>query len=171
VTTELPELRAEFPDWQIDFREVAGASPYYTAFLPGRVVKAPSAKHLRQRLAPADHTARAVAAVADALAAEPDLGGWLAGVLCRVAAAAGGSHELVSGRPGSWEAGYVLALVRGTAGHADEDLTRWRDLDPLPPNADKPGPVAPMVGGIACGKGHGHATQAGADLCDTNPDA
>lgn len=132
---DLLAVRAEFAaaGWIIEFHETA-AGDYWSATLPGRQVRADSAKRLRERIAdtsrsrvPTDHTARAVAAIGDALIAEPDLGGWLAGVLCRVAAAAGGSHALVSGRPGSWESGYVLALVRGTAGHADEDLAGWRD--------------------------------------------
>ena len=76
-----------------------------------------------------DYTGRAVAAMADALAAEPDFSAWLADCLCRSAAAAGGTWALVASRPGSWESGFVLALIRGTAGE-DGDLTPWMPAEP-----------------------------------------
>jgi hypothetical protein len=121
VSAELPGLRADFPGWQIEHHANA-AGDYFNATLPGKIVKAPDAKRLRQRLAAesgSDYTARAVAAIADAVRAEHDFGGWLADVLCRVAADAGGIASLTAGRPDSWEAGYVISLVRGTAGDDD----------------------------------------------------
>lgn len=57
-------------------------------------------------------------------AGEVDLPGWLAGVLASVAARHGSSWELVTARPGSWEAPHVLALVQGVVGLDDEDLGR-----------------------------------------------
>ncbi len=47
---------------------------------------------------------------------------WLARVLASVAARPGSSWELVTARPGSWEAPHVLALVQGVVGLDDEDL-------------------------------------------------
>jgi len=73
------------------------------------------------------HTFAAVAALATAQSREHDFAGWLASVLCTVAARAGSSAALVTGRPGSWEAGLVLQLVQGTVGPADEDLARYAE--------------------------------------------
>ncbi len=72
------------------------------------------------------YTADAIAAVTGAARAERDFGGWLAGVLATVAAELGSSGALTAGRPGSWEASLVDCLVKGTVGHADEDLDRYR---------------------------------------------
>jgi hypothetical protein len=73
-----------------------------------------------------DHTARAVRAVAEAVRAEHDFGGWLAQVLASVAALIGSSGALTAARPGSWEASLVDQLVKGTVGYADEDLDHYR---------------------------------------------
>jgi len=59
--------------------------------------------------------------------AEGDFAGWLADVLCQVAARRGSTAALVSGRSGSWEAGLVLQLVQGTVGPADEYLDSYGD--------------------------------------------
>ena len=68
------------------------------------------------------YTAAAVDAIAEAVEHEHDVGGWLAGVLARVAARKGSSAALTAGRPGSWEASFVGQLVRGTVGWNDEYL-------------------------------------------------
>jgi hypothetical protein len=74
------------------------------------------------------HDFAAAAALGTAFETEHDFAGWLAGILCTAAAHAGGSGALVAGRPGSWEAAAVLALVQGTAGYGDdEDLSRFAD--------------------------------------------
>jgi hypothetical protein len=72
-----------------------------------------------------DYTIAAVDALAAGHAAEHDFPGWLADVLGRLAARLGSSDAVVSGRPGSWEAGQVLALLHGTVGYADEELARY----------------------------------------------
>jgi hypothetical protein len=79
-----------------------------------------------------DHTATrsaAIAALASAVQHEHDFPGWLAGVLAAVAARHGSSCALAAGRPGSWEAGLVTHLVRGTIGWDDEHLDSYRDND------------------------------------------
>jgi hypothetical protein len=73
------------------------------------------------------HTTAAVVAALTAAEAEHDFGGWLAGVLCQAAVRLGSSAAVVAGRDGSWEAGHVLALIRGTAGPDDEHLPAYRD--------------------------------------------
>ena len=47
-------------------------------------------------------------------------------VVASVAANLGGADQLLAGRPGSWEAGYVRQIVDSTAGSAEQDLMRWR---------------------------------------------
>jgi len=68
------------------------------------------------------HTHAAVEAITTAVSEEQDFGGWLADVLCRVAARLGSTEALIAGRPGSWEASLVYQLVAGTAGEHDENL-------------------------------------------------
>ena len=68
------------------------------------------------------YTDRAVDAVESAVRAEHDFGGWLADVLARAAARFGSSDALIAGRPGSWEAGLINSLVKGTVGWNDEYL-------------------------------------------------
>ena len=72
------------------------------------------------------YTDRAAMAVVEAVREEHDFGGWLAGVLARAAAELGSTAALVAGRPGSWEAGLVQQLVRGTVGWEDEYLSDYR---------------------------------------------
>ncbi|MGH3354678.1 MAG: hypothetical protein ACRDOJ_02210 [Nocardioidaceae bacterium] len=72
------------------------------------------------------YTDQAVDAVLAAAHGEHDLAEWVARVLCTAAAELGSSFALVAGRPGSWEAADVLALVHGTAGPCDEDLWVYR---------------------------------------------
>jgi hypothetical protein len=69
-----------------------------------------------------DYTAQATAAVLAAARADTDVAAWLAGVLADVAARLGSSDALLAERPGSWEAGLVGQLVRGTVGYDDEAL-------------------------------------------------
>lgn len=76
--------------------------------LPGRPREAPG------------YTLAATAAVTTAARAEHDFGRWLAVILCQAAAHLGSPAALTLGRPGGWEAGHVLALVRDTAGHQDQ---------------------------------------------------
>lgn len=71
----------------------------------------------------------AIAALTTAVQHEHDFPGWLADVLAAVAARHGSSYSLVAGRPGSWEAGLVTHLVRGTVGWDDELLDSYRDND------------------------------------------
>ncbi len=73
------------------------------------------------------YTAAAVEAVTQAVASEPDLAGWLAGVLATVAARKGSSDALTAGRPGSWESSLVSQLLKGTVGYEDEALDAYRD--------------------------------------------
>jgi len=83
--------------------------------LPGRPAERPG------------YSFAALAAVITAAEAEHDFGGWLADVLCRVAAHYGSADHLVMGRSGSWEAEHVTALVRQTAGPLPGDLNRFKD--------------------------------------------
>lgn len=69
----------------------------------------------------AAHTA-ILAAVRD----QHDFGGWLASVLSGVAAELGSTDALTAGRPGSWEAGLVQQLVKGTVGWDDDYLANYR---------------------------------------------
>jgi hypothetical protein len=71
----------------------------------------------------------AIAALTAAVQHEHDFAGWLADALAAVAARHGSSYALVAGRPGSWEAGLVTQLVRGTIGWDDEHLDSYRDND------------------------------------------
>jgi hypothetical protein len=71
------------------------------------------------------YTDRALTALSEAVAAEHDFPGWLAGVLARVAAQKGSSYALIAGRPGSWEASLVNQLVCGTVGWDDESLQQY----------------------------------------------
>jgi hypothetical protein len=66
------------------------------------------------------HTVDAVDALLAAHAHEQDFAAWLAGALASAAAQLGSSAALVDGRPGSWEAQLVTALVHATIG--DHDL-------------------------------------------------
>jgi hypothetical protein len=75
------------------------------------------------------YTAAAVAAMRAAVESEPDFAGWLASVLCRVAAGLGSSEALVAARPRCWEADLVLHLVCGTAGWGDEYLADFDQAD------------------------------------------
>jgi hypothetical protein len=77
-----------------------------------------------------DYTQQAEKAVLAAVLAEPDFGGWLAGVLARVAAHLGSTTALTVGRPGSWEAQHVQGLANGTVGWDDEYLDEYKE--PLP---------------------------------------
>jgi hypothetical protein len=72
-----------------------------------------------------DYTSEAVTAITQAARAEHDFSGWLATVLCRAAAKLGSSDALTQGRPGSWEAALVRALVQGTVPD-DELLAQYR---------------------------------------------
>lgn len=88
-----------------------------------------------------DQTAIRSAAIATLITAvqhEHDFAGWLADVLAAVAARHGSSYALVAGRPGSWEAGLVTHLVRGTVGWDDELLDSYRDNDQDTDNKDRP---------------------------------
>jgi hypothetical protein len=69
-----------------------------------------------------NYTDRAISAITEAVAAEPDFPGWLAGVLAVAAERRGSSYALIAGRSGSWEADLVVRLVRGTVGWDDEYL-------------------------------------------------
>ena len=55
-----------------------------------------------------------------------DFSDFLAHALAATAANVGGPDQLVAGRPGSWESGYVDGLVRGTIGDQPEDWTWYR---------------------------------------------
>ena len=73
------------------------------------------------------YTDRAVDAVIDAIKHEHSVPEWLAQVLAAAAAEfSDGSHALIAGRPGSWEADLVDRLVKGTVGGDDEDLGDYR---------------------------------------------
>lgn len=95
------------------------------------------------------YTERARDAMLEAVRAEYDFGGWLAGALAEVAAQLGTSDALTAGRPGSWEAALVRQLVHGTVGWDDEFLTDYlpRSGSPGPaagsPPANPPGPPSP----------------------------
>jgi hypothetical protein len=69
---------------------------------------------------------RARDAILEAAADQQDFGGWMAGILCEVAAELGSTDALVAGRPGSWEADHVRGLVKGTVGWDDEYLPDYR---------------------------------------------
>ena len=75
---------------------------------------------------PAADGAARLALLAIAREENGDFPGRLAAILAGVAAELGSSAALVAGRPGSWEAGLVLRLVRGTARWDDEHLGRYR---------------------------------------------
>jgi hypothetical protein len=68
------------------------------------------------------YTDPAIKAITAAARAEHDFAGWLAGVLAAAAGQLGSSDALTEGRPGSWEAGLVDQLVKGTVGYGDEYL-------------------------------------------------
>jgi hypothetical protein len=65
-------------------------------------------------------------AILAAAKCEHDFGGWLAGVLARVAAELGSSAALTARRAGSWEAELVQRLVKGTVGWGDEYLSEYQ---------------------------------------------
>jgi hypothetical protein len=69
---------------------------------------------------------RARAAILEAARDQRDFGGWLAGILCEVAAELGSTDALVAGRPGSWEADHVRGLAKGTVGWDDDYLPDYR---------------------------------------------
>jgi hypothetical protein len=62
------------------------------------------------------YTARAVAALTQAVRSEYDFAGWLGQVLAAVAGNIGSSDALTDGRPGSWESRLVYDLVKATVG-------------------------------------------------------
>ena len=66
--------------------------------------------------------AAAIEAITQAAAHEHSFPEWLADVLAAAAGQLGSSHELIAGRPGSWEASLVDELVKGTVGYNDEYL-------------------------------------------------
>lgn len=68
------------------------------------------------------YTRQAVEAMTQAVEHEHDFAGWLAATLAQVAVIQGSSDALTAGRPGSWEASLVSALLRGTVGEHDERL-------------------------------------------------
>lgn len=68
------------------------------------------------------YTADATRAILAAARHEHSFAEWLAHVLAQVAGQLGGVGPLLAGRPGSWEAGHVRALVFGTVGADEEDL-------------------------------------------------
>jgi hypothetical protein len=68
------------------------------------------------------HSHAAIEAITTAGQQEHDFAGWLADVLCRVAARLGSTEALIAGRPGLWEASLVYQLVAGTVGENDELL-------------------------------------------------
>jgi hypothetical protein len=67
-------------------------------------------------------TTAAVSAVLEAHHCGQDVGEFTARVLAAAAAEVGGSEELLSNRPGSWEADLVRRLLRATVGESDEHL-------------------------------------------------
>ena len=71
------------------------------------------------------YTGDAIGAIKTAARTEQNFAGWLAAVLCTVAAELGSSDALTAGRPGSWEASLVDQLVKGTVGHDDEHLATY----------------------------------------------
>jgi hypothetical protein len=73
----------------------------------------------------AGYTTRAVDAMSEAITAGEDFAGRLATALAHVAARHGSTGALTARRPGSWEAGLVDHLVRGTTGWNDEDLSHY----------------------------------------------
>ena len=71
------------------------------------------------------YTSRTLKALGEAVEAERDFPGWLAGVLARVAASQGSSYALIRGREGSWEASLVTQLVCGLTGWDDAYLADY----------------------------------------------
>jgi hypothetical protein len=78
-----------------------------------------------------DYTRAAVAAMTRAVDSGRDFAEWLAAALAAVAAAKGSMAALTEARSGSWEAGHVDRLVRGTVGD-DADLPGWAAPAPAP---------------------------------------
>lgn len=74
------------------------------------------------------YTRDARRAVLAAARTEHDFAGWLASVLASVAGQLGSSDALLAGRPGSWEASHVRALLSGTVGDDDRYLPVPRGL-------------------------------------------
>jgi hypothetical protein len=91
-----------------------------------------------------DYTRAAVAAMTRAVDEERDFAEWVAIALARVAAHAGGIDKLTAGRPGSWEAGHVDRLVRGTVGD-DADLPQWAAPAHEGPEHHRPGMGAQLA--------------------------
>lgn len=79
------------------------------------------------------YTNRAATATLEAARTEQDFGGWLAGILARIAAELGSTEALTAGRPGSWEADLVQRLVKSTVGY-DDELLEDDDIDHAPPS-------------------------------------
>ncbi|MFC8790813.1 hypothetical protein [Streptomyces cinereoruber] len=73
-----------------------------------------------------DPTTRAADAIAEALRDGQDVAEMLAAALCQVAAAEGGTEEVLRNRPGSWEAGHLRSLMEGTVGLNGEVLEAYR---------------------------------------------
>ena len=71
-------------------------------------------------------TRQAVTAITTALRDGRDVAEFLADALCYVAAAEGGIDEVLSNRPGSWEAGHIRELMAGTVGEDGQGLDGYR---------------------------------------------
>jgi hypothetical protein len=71
-------------------------------------------------------TRQAVEAITAALREGNDVAEFLAHALCYVAAAEGGTEEVLRNRPGSWEADHVRRLMAGTVGETGEHLDHYR---------------------------------------------
>jgi hypothetical protein len=79
----------------------------------------------RRPAAMSGHDYQLLAALRTAHAAGEDVGETIARALARLAAEAGGTHEVIKARPGSWEAALIAELLRGTVGEHDEHLSMW----------------------------------------------
>jgi hypothetical protein len=123
----LAAAREAHPGWDI-YRVFGGylAVPAGAAVIQSVDVDGVTAKiRQREQYHGEEYTSGAVAAVTAAVRAEHDVGGWLADVLCRAAAALGSLDALTAGRPGSWESAHIDALSYGTCPD-DEALAAYR---------------------------------------------
>jgi hypothetical protein len=66
-----------------------------------------------------------LAGLRTAHAAREDIGETIARALARLAAELGGSRQVLTNRPGSWEASAVRELMRGTVGPDDEAIDAY----------------------------------------------